>query len=94
MEKALILSVFITIMFFVLKLIDMKYMSKEWKPMKTVIRDSLLVLVGSTLSVLIYFLTNGRMNDFFNILTHNCVCINIILTRSNIYIHTYEYFQG
>ena len=71
MEKALILSVFITITFFVLKLIDMKYISKEWKPMKTVIRDSLLVLVGSTLSVLIYFLTNGRMNDFFNILTEN-----------------------
>jgi len=71
MEKALILSVFITIMFFVLKLIDMKYMSKEWKQMKTVIRDYLLVLVGSTLSVLIYFLTNGRMNDFFNILTEN-----------------------
>jgi hypothetical protein len=71
MEKALILSVFITIMFFVLKLIDMKYISKEWKPMKTVIRDSLLVLVGSTLSVLVYFLTNGRMNDFFNILTEN-----------------------
>jgi hypothetical protein len=71
MEKALILSVFITIMFFVLKLFDMKYISKEWKPMKTVIRDSLLVLVGSTFSVLIYFLTNGRMNDFFNILTEN-----------------------
>jgi hypothetical protein len=71
MEKALILSVFITIMFFALKLIDMKYISKEWKPMKTVIRDSLLVLVGSILSVSIYFLTNGRMNDFFNILTEN-----------------------
>jgi hypothetical protein len=71
MEKALILSVFITAMFFVLKLIDMKYISKEWKPMKIVIRDSLLVLVGSTVSVFIYFLTNGKMNDFFNILTEN-----------------------
>ena len=71
MEKAFILSLFITGVFFVSKLIDMKYISKEWKPMKTVIRDSLLVLVGSILSVSIYFLTNGRMNDFFNILTEN-----------------------
>lgn len=71
MEKALILSVFITIMYFILKLVDMKYISKEWKPMKTVIRDSLLILVSSTITVLIYFLTNGRMNDFFNILTDN-----------------------
>ena len=36
MEKAFILSLFITGVFFVSKLIDMKYISKEWKPMKTV----------------------------------------------------------
>jgi len=71
MEKAFILSLFITGVFFVSKLIDMKYISKEWKPMKTVIRESLFVLVSSILSVVVFFLTNGKMSDFFNILTEN-----------------------
>ena len=71
MEKAFILSLFITGVFFVSKLIDMKYISKEWKPMKTVIRESRFVLVSSILSVVVFFLTNGKMSDFFNILTEN-----------------------
>lgn len=71
MEKAFILSFFITCMFFVLKLVDMKYISKEWKPMKTVIRETLLVLVSSTVSVVAYFMTNGIMSDFFNVITES-----------------------
>ena len=71
MEKAFILSLFITGDFFVSKLIDMKYISKEWKPMKTVIRESLFVFVSSILSVVVYFLTNGKMSDFFDILTES-----------------------
>jgi len=71
MEKAFILSLFITGVFFVSKLIDMKYISKEWKPIKTIIRESLFVLVSSIISVVTFFLTNGKMSDFFNILTEN-----------------------
>jgi hypothetical protein len=71
MEKAFILSLIITSMFFVVKLIDMKYISKEWKPMKTVMRETLLVLVSSTVSVVVYFITNGSMSDFFNVITEN-----------------------
>jgi len=71
MEKAFILSFIITCMFFVVKLVDMKYISKEWKPMKTVIRETLLVLVSSTVSVVAYFLTNGSLSDFFNVITEN-----------------------
>ena len=71
MEKAFILSIFITILFFAMKLVDMKYISKEWKPMKTVIRESLIVLISSIVSVVVFFLTNGRMSDFFNVITEN-----------------------
>ena len=71
MEKAFILSLIITSMFFVVKLIDMKYISNEWKPMKTVMRETLLVLVSSTVSVVVYFITNGSMSDFFNVITEN-----------------------
>ena len=71
MEKAFILSFIITCMFVLVKIVDMKYISKEWKPMKTVIRESLLVLVSSTISVVVYFLTNGNMSDFFNVITES-----------------------
>jgi|TARA_B110000285_G_scaffold233571_1_gene307787 hypothetical protein len=71
MEKAFILSFIITCMFVLVKIVDMKYISKEWKPMKTVIRESLLVLVSSTISVVVYFLTNGSMSDFFNVITES-----------------------
>jgi hypothetical protein len=71
MEKAFILSLVITVVYFVSKLIDMKYISKEWKPMRTVMRESLFVLVSSILSVVVFFLTNGKMSDFFDILTES-----------------------
>lgn len=73
MEKAFILSFFITFVFFVAKIIDMKYVSKEWKPMKIVIRDTVIVLLSSIFSVVVYFITNGRMSDFFNVITENKV---------------------
>ena len=73
MEKAFILSFFITFVFFVVRIIDMKFISKEWKPMKTVIRDTVTVLLSSIFSVVVYFITNGRMSDFFNVITENKV---------------------
>lgn len=73
MEKAFILSFFITFVFLVAKIIDMKFVSKEWKPMKIVIRDTVTVLLSSIFSVVVYFITNGRMSDFFNVITENKV---------------------
>jgi hypothetical protein len=71
MEKVLLLSAFVTLLFFMVKMVDMKYVSKEWKPLKHVIRDSVAVLISSVVAIGIYFLTNGRMTDFFNVLTDN-----------------------
>ena len=71
MEKAFILSLFITTVFFASKLIDMKYISKEWKPIRGVMRESLVVFVSSMISVVVFFLTNGRIGDFFDILTES-----------------------
>ena len=71
MEKVLLLSAFVTLLFFMVKMVDMKYVSKEWKPLKHVIRDSAAVLISSVVAIGIYFLTNGRMTDFFNVITDN-----------------------
>ena len=43
MEKLLIISALIALMFFILKMLEMKYIDKEMKPLKNVIRDSVFV---------------------------------------------------
>ena len=62
-------SVFITILFCFFKFIEMKYLDKEYKPLKIVIRDAFYVFVSSFLSFNIYFYMDGNINDFFNVLT-------------------------
>jgi len=56
-----------------MKIIDMKYVSKEWKPLKTVIRDAVVVLLASISSLFVFNVSNGTMTDFFNIVTDNKV---------------------
>lgn len=47
----------------------MKYLEKEWKPLKTIIRDAGMVFVSSLTSSYIYFNFNHVIHDFFNIVT-------------------------
>ena len=51
----------------------MKYVSKEWKPLKLVIRDAVIVFMSSISSLLVFNVSNGSMTDFFNIVTDNKV---------------------
>jgi hypothetical protein len=56
-----------------MKIIDMKYVSKEWKPIKFVIRDALVVFVSCVASIFAFNVSNGTITDFFNIVTENTV---------------------
>ncbi len=71
MERALILAFLITLLFFVSKIIEMKYISKEWKPLKIVIRDSVIVFISGFISIVLFFMSNGDVTDFFNVITEN-----------------------
>lgn len=73
MEKMFMLALLITFLFCSMKIIDMKYVSKEWKPLKTVIRDAVVVLLSSISSLFVFNVSNGTMTDFFNIVTDNKV---------------------
>lgn len=73
MEKMFMLALLITFLFCSMKIIDMKYVSKEWKPLKTVIRDAVVVLLASISSLFVFNVSNGTMTDFFNIVTDNKV---------------------
>jgi len=71
MEKLLITCALIALIFFILKMLEMKYVDKEMKPLKNVIRDSVYVFVASLGCLFILLNFNGPINDFMDILTAN-----------------------
>uniref|UniRef100_A0A6C0HHL8 Uncharacterized protein n=1 Tax=viral metagenome TaxID=1070528 RepID=A0A6C0HHL8_9ZZZZ len=69
MEQVIILAIAITLIFFVLKIVEMKYLEKEVKPFKLIFRDTIIVFISSMSASFIYFHFNKNINDFFNIIT-------------------------
>lgn len=69
MEKLLIIAVLISGIFFLLKILEMKYVTKEWKPLKYIIRDSVYVFVSGFVALFVFLSMNGSINDFMNIVT-------------------------
>ena len=73
MEKEFILATFVTLMFSVLKFIEMKYIDKDSKPMKLFVRDSIIVFICTLLSAYLFFSFDGYITDFFNVVTDSKV---------------------
>jgi hypothetical protein len=71
MEKVFILSIVVTCIFVIIKVLEMKYVDKEWKPLKTIIRDSVIILVSSIVGSFLYFNMDGSLTDFLNVVTDN-----------------------
>ena len=68
METVFVMSIAITFIFFFLKVLEMKYIQKDIRPLKETIRDSVIVLGSSMVSLSLFYYAGGSMNDFFNIL--------------------------
>ena len=73
MERELILSTLVTILFSVLKFFEMKYIDKETKPMKLFVRDSIIVFICTLLSSYVFFSYDAYITDFFNVVTDSKV---------------------
>jgi putative effector of murein hydrolase LrgA (UPF0299 family) len=70
MEKLFIISALIAGIFFLFKLLEMKYITKEWQPLKHVIRDSVYVFVSGVISLFLVLNMNGSVNDFMDVMTN------------------------
>jgi hypothetical protein len=73
MEQVFVVSLIITILFCVTKFIERRYMSDEIKPLKDVVRDSIVVMVCSLTGAYIYFQYSRYISDFFDIVTETKV---------------------
>ena len=71
MEKALILAIATTVLFCLLKFLEMKYIEKEIKSLKYYVRDVVMVFVSSFVGVfgLLYF--DRPLNELLSVVTDN-----------------------
>ena len=49
----------------------MKYIEKNLKPLKVLVRDAIIVMICSIISTYIYFNIDKNIVEFFNIITNN-----------------------
>lgn len=55
MENIIVLTIFIALVFLIAKLLENKYIEKSSKPLKHIMRDSIIVAVSSFVCLYIYF---------------------------------------
>jgi len=71
MEQFLIPAIIATIIFSIFKFLEMKYLDKQLKPLKTIIRDAFMVFVSTLVGVYVFSLFGGSVQEFFNIVTES-----------------------
>ena len=71
MEKVFILSIIVTCIFVFLKVLEMKFVDKEWKPLKGIIRDAFFVFISSAIGGFLLFQVDSSVTDFLNLVTEN-----------------------
>ena len=69
MEKLLVLSVVISVLYIFAKIVEMKYVEKQMKPFKFVLRDSVVVFLSSFVGLFFGFMLQGNVTDFMNVMT-------------------------
>ena len=69
MENVLLLTITITVLFIVAKITEMRFIDKELKPLKTVVRDAFIVAGCAFLPIWGYFQFKDKMLDWFGIPT-------------------------
>ena len=51
----------------------MKFIEKDLKPLKILVRDAIIVMICSIVSTYIYFNVDRNIMEFFNVITNNTV---------------------
>ena len=73
MEQIFLFAIFATLLFVFLKLIEMKYLEEEIKPLKYIVRDAVMVFTSAFASAAGVFYMKHSFTDFLNIVTENKV---------------------
>lgn len=69
MEKVLIFAGSITLVFCIFKFVEMKYLDEEIKPLKSFVRDAIMVFSSAFLSVYVLLHYDKTITDLFSVIT-------------------------
>jgi len=71
MNRLFLLAAVITVLFFLMKWVEIYYLDKseEPKPVKNLVRDSLIVFISSLTGGYGYFYLHGTVAEFFDVIT-------------------------
>ncbi len=71
MENMLIVAIITTVIFFVIKFVEMRFIDKkkELTPLKFLVRDLVIVFVSSLIAGFVFFSGNKQISEFFNTIT-------------------------
>ena len=68
-SDVLMMSSIITILFCIVKFVEMKFIDKELKPLKFVIRDAVIVYACSFVGIFGFLNMNSSLIDFMSVVT-------------------------
>jgi hypothetical protein len=69
LDKVLLISSLITLFFCIFKFVEMKFIDKQMKPVKFIIRDAAYVFISSFVGVFGFLNMNTSLNDFMSVMT-------------------------
>jgi len=69
MEAIIAIIIITTVLYILAKMIEMKYVHKEMRPLKELVRDAAIVAVSAGISTFSVFSMNKSMNGFFSAMT-------------------------
>jgi len=69
MEKILLIAVLITVFYCLAKFIELRFIEKDTKPLKFLVRDATIVFVSGVAAAFICFNMDSKLLDFMNVMT-------------------------
>jgi len=76
MENIFIFAFLVTVLYLIMKLLEMKFVYQEMKPLKDLARDVCMVFSASTAAAFISLRYQSSVYDFFNVMTKTKVLNN------------------
>lgn len=83
MEKEFAFSLLVSIFYGILKFVEMKYIEKEWKSVKLLVRDIIMVMISSFVGAVIFVQHHQSFSNFFSVITDN-----VMLDTTNTKVYT------
>ena len=70
MEKALFLTIAISVIYSIIKYLEMRYLEEKMKPLREIVRDVLMVSVSSFVCSFAFIYNKNKIDDFFAVVTN------------------------